>query len=391
MYRTALLMSWGLLYENNTFHSIVVGTNGGSARFTITPRKGQFLVYRLSDCDSDRAYTSNVIIEPVATPYTKGVIVWRTLYGNVIVGPTATDVSSLEDYASDIETMSRLQVYGEKVLPCLKNATMIGSYTGLRPATEHRDYQIYASTSPEGARWISVGGIRSTGEWTMCTKCDIHSVNELYHTCSCNMPLKYALAGLIIPLKGITHRSLDYNAIVFAGLTASSGIGEYTAELYANLVSPNAVPTHASQGPEPEQQKSNMSYLWRYLFTTQSPGKKDKFSAGSDGLIGVSQSAANPLPLSEINRPLLSRQVVAKTCMNNSSIPPLSELAGSFTPLIDSDETYMGGYVQLYGRQQRVTHAISSFGMETMNHKNEELVTDTPTTGVFDIFKTFKR
>ena len=33
-------------------------------------------------------------------------------------------------------------------------------YSGLRPATEHRDYQI---TAWPGQQWITVGGIRSTG------------------------------------------------------------------------------------------------------------------------------------------------------------------------------------------------------------------------------------
>lgn len=136
-----------------------------SPKFTVTPRKGQFVVYQLAESANDvrGQYSSDVIIEPVATQFTKGVIVWKTLYGNVVVGPTATNVSSPEDYGTDIETLSRLQQFGEKVLPCLKNAKVLGSYSGLRPATEHRDYQIYASRTPEGALWITVGGIRSTG------------------------------------------------------------------------------------------------------------------------------------------------------------------------------------------------------------------------------------
>jgi glycerol-3-phosphate dehydrogenase len=133
--------------------------------FKVTPRKGQFLVYQLSDADRRRGdqLSSDVIIEPVATEFTKGVIVWKTLYGNIIVGPTATNVSSPEDYNSDIETQTALQLFGEKVLPCLKRAQVVGSYTGLRPATEHRDYQIYPAKGTNGARWITVGGIRSTG------------------------------------------------------------------------------------------------------------------------------------------------------------------------------------------------------------------------------------
>lgn len=132
--------------------------------FSIAPRKGQFIVYRLADEDKN-VLSSNVIVEPVATEFTKGVIIWKTLYGNVVVGPTATNVSSPEDYGSDIETLTTLQLFGENVLPCLKRAEVVGCYTGLRPATEHRDYQIYPAVGTNGARWITVGGIRSTGEF----------------------------------------------------------------------------------------------------------------------------------------------------------------------------------------------------------------------------------
>ena len=43
--------------------------------------------------------------------------------------------------------------------PALKKATVLGTYSGLRPATEHRDYQI----RNQGNGWLTVAGIRSTG------------------------------------------------------------------------------------------------------------------------------------------------------------------------------------------------------------------------------------
>jgi glycerol-3-phosphate dehydrogenase len=102
-------------------------------------------------------------IEPVATQFTKGVILWQTLYGNIIVGPTADDVLEKDDYATDVETLKRLQQHGELVYPFLKDAEVIGSYSGLRPASEYRDYQIYSNRNGD-KKWITVGGIRSTGQ-----------------------------------------------------------------------------------------------------------------------------------------------------------------------------------------------------------------------------------
>lgn len=102
-------------------------------------------------------------IEPVATQFTKGVIVWQTLYGNVIVGPTADDVLDKDNYQTDVNVLKKLQDHAEMVYPLLKNAEIIGSYSGLRPASEFRDYQIYSNNS-NGKKWITVGGIRSTGK-----------------------------------------------------------------------------------------------------------------------------------------------------------------------------------------------------------------------------------
>ena len=82
----------------------------------------------------------NSIIEPVPTDRTKGIIVWTSIYGHVIVGPTAEDVGSKTDVQNDEETIERLRSFGQEVIPELKNADYIGSYSGLRPATEHRDY-----------------------------------------------------------------------------------------------------------------------------------------------------------------------------------------------------------------------------------------------------------
>lgn len=141
--------------------------------FVITPRKGQFAVYRRSTTNQERLL--NHIIEPVATEFTKGVIVWETVHGNVIVGPTAEPQKSKEDRSTKLDTLQTLHKYGGSVLPCLKEIKddigevegsdsvgwkFQGSYACLRPATQYRDYQIKAYPL---SQWVSVSGIRSTG------------------------------------------------------------------------------------------------------------------------------------------------------------------------------------------------------------------------------------
>ena len=131
--------------------------------FEVMPRKGQFVVFRPSaekDQDDDDTRAPFYVIEPVPTQFTKGVIAWTTVYGNVVVGPTAVTQTSRSDRSTDASTIKSLKDWGTKVIPALKNAEVLGTYAGLRPATNHRDYQIRAD---ETKRWITVAGVRSTG------------------------------------------------------------------------------------------------------------------------------------------------------------------------------------------------------------------------------------
>ncbi|QKJ88157.1 FAD/NAD(P)-binding oxidoreductase [Paramixta manurensis] len=123
--------------------------------YEIRPRKGQFLVY-----DKACATQINAIILPVPTPTTKGVLLCRTIFGNVILGPTAEEQQDRNRADVDETVMRELIEKGRRMLPTLTNYPVTATYAGLRPATEKKEYRIY--DYPEN-NWISVGGIRSTG------------------------------------------------------------------------------------------------------------------------------------------------------------------------------------------------------------------------------------
>ena len=123
--------------------------------FTITPRKGQFVVF-----DKPAAKLIQAIILPVPTERTKGVVVCRTAFGNLLVGPTAEDQADRDVAEVDQAALTQLIDKGIEMVPALSRHTINAAYAGLRPATQFKDYQI----SVQGARrWITVGGIRSTG------------------------------------------------------------------------------------------------------------------------------------------------------------------------------------------------------------------------------------
>ncbi len=127
----------------------------GHSDYSIHPRKGQFIVY---DKAAQRLIES--IILPVPTSITKGVVVCRTIFGNLLVGPTAEDQIDRDDASVKDETLKMLVAKGEQIIPALKNMPITATFAGIRPATEFKDYCI--NSYPDTA-YISVGGIRSTG------------------------------------------------------------------------------------------------------------------------------------------------------------------------------------------------------------------------------------
>ena len=127
----------------------------GTSWFTIKPRKGQFVVY-----DKTAAALAGHILLPVPTKITKGVVVCRTAFGNLIVGPTAEEQDDREHATVERKTLEALMMRGVEILPALAGHEVTAVYAGLRPATEEKHYRIRADLAPG---YICVGGIRSTG------------------------------------------------------------------------------------------------------------------------------------------------------------------------------------------------------------------------------------
>jgi glycerol-3-phosphate dehydrogenase len=127
----------------------------GHTDFHITPRRGELIVF-----DKLARGLVNHVLLPVPTEKTKGVLVSPTIYGNVLLGPTADDVEDKTDRSTTAEGLAGLMAAGERVIPRLVREEVTATYVGLRAATEHRDYQLNAH--PE-QRYVCAGGIRSTG------------------------------------------------------------------------------------------------------------------------------------------------------------------------------------------------------------------------------------
>jgi glycerol-3-phosphate dehydrogenase len=127
----------------------------GHDGFTVTPRRGELIVFdKLS-----RPLVSHILLA-VPTKITKGVLIAPTVFGNVMLGPTAENIERKDDTGSTAPGLDYLRSEGRRIMPELLEQEVTAVYVGLRAATEHADYQLTVH-APEG--YACVGGIRSTG------------------------------------------------------------------------------------------------------------------------------------------------------------------------------------------------------------------------------------
>ncbi|MEU0561371.1 NAD(P)/FAD-dependent oxidoreductase [Dactylosporangium sp. NPDC006015] len=127
----------------------------GHERFTVTPRRGELFVF-------DKAARPLVpcIVLPVPSKVGKGVLVSPTVYGNVMLGPTAEDLDDRTATGTSPEGLDFLLDRGRALLPRLLDEEVTATYAGLRAAIDRDDYLIDVDPA---RRYVLVGGIRSTG------------------------------------------------------------------------------------------------------------------------------------------------------------------------------------------------------------------------------------
>ncbi|GAY16741.1 NAD(P)/FAD-dependent oxidoreductase [Mycobacterium sp. shizuoka-1] len=127
----------------------------GYHRFTVTPRRGELIVY-----DKLARPLVDKIVLPVPTARGKGVLVSPTIYGNVMLGPTSEDLQDRTATGTSEAGLDFLLEKGRALMPRLLDEEVTATYAGLRAAIDHGDYLIEADPQQ---RYLLVGGIRSTG------------------------------------------------------------------------------------------------------------------------------------------------------------------------------------------------------------------------------------
>jgi glycerol-3-phosphate dehydrogenase len=99
----------------------------GRRGFTVTARRGELIVFdKLA-----RPLVEHIVLA-VPTKVSKGVLVSPTVFGNVMVGPTAEDIERKDDTSSTEAGLAYLREEAGRIVPALLSHEVTAVYVGLR-------------------------------------------------------------------------------------------------------------------------------------------------------------------------------------------------------------------------------------------------------------------
>ena len=127
----------------------------GDTSFTVHPRRGEYMVL-------DKAYTpslTNFTLFSTPTPKGKGILVTATTGGNVMLGPTAEELTDKEDLDTTAAGTASIRAQSARYIQNIPFNAVITSFTGLRAVGSTGDFVIHASAPC----FITFGGIESPG------------------------------------------------------------------------------------------------------------------------------------------------------------------------------------------------------------------------------------
>jgi len=128
----------------------------GLDALTITPRKGEYFVL-----DRLAAQIVRNVLFPCPTPVSKGIMVTRTIHGNVMLGPNAVDTLSKNDGATTAPGLNEVMAGALRLIPALDSRLVIRTFAGLRAAGNTQDFLIDAPAERPGL--LVLAGIESPG------------------------------------------------------------------------------------------------------------------------------------------------------------------------------------------------------------------------------------
>ncbi len=149
-YETRIVVNAAGLYSDE-IHNQVSGE-----KLHITPRKGE---YCLMDKKIGQLVSHTIFQMPTAMG--KGVLVTPTVHGNLMVGPTATDISDKEGVDTTAEGLDEVLKKAALSVKSLPRGVTITSFAGLRAHEDHDDFILGEVKDAPG--FFDAVGIESPG------------------------------------------------------------------------------------------------------------------------------------------------------------------------------------------------------------------------------------
>ncbi len=150
IYQSPVVVNAAGVYADR-FHNMMTDDT-----LTITPRKGE---YCLLDVTAGTHVGRTVFRMPSA--YGKGILVSPTIHGNLLVGPTATDLDDKEGTFTTAEGLAAVNKEGASAVKNIPMKEVITSFAGLRPHGDRGDFVI--GQIPGCPGFIDAAAIESPG------------------------------------------------------------------------------------------------------------------------------------------------------------------------------------------------------------------------------------
>lgn len=126
-----------------------------NTKLTIVPRKGDYVLL-----DKRCGYLADHTLFQLPSHMGKGVLVTPTTHGNILVGPTATEVGSKEDVSTTAEELNDTFTRACMTVPSLSRRNIITQFSGLRAHEVGDDFIVGESEVPG---FYNIAGVESPG------------------------------------------------------------------------------------------------------------------------------------------------------------------------------------------------------------------------------------
>ncbi|MDY5306250.1 NAD(P)/FAD-dependent oxidoreductase, partial [Fusobacterium gastrosuis] len=124
--------------------------------FKITPRIGEYYLL-----DKVQGYLTDSVIFQCPTEMGKGILVAKTAHGNIIAGPTASDVDSREYVGNTQEGLDTIKQFAVKSIKDINFRDNIRNFSGLRAEADTGDFILGEAEDVKG--FFNMAGTKSPG------------------------------------------------------------------------------------------------------------------------------------------------------------------------------------------------------------------------------------